>query len=72
MHYACRVRAVRVPCSAAHPNPNPHQVVEKLDSVPVFTVTTLEKQLMPVPDEGGTTCCRWYADVDEAQSTHRP
>tara|TARA_B100000795_G_scaffold265016_1_gene246279 strand:- start:37 stop:180 length:144 start_codon:yes stop_codon:yes gene_type:complete len=47
-------------------------VVEKLDSVPVFTVTTLEKQLMPVPDEGGTTCCRWYADVDEAQSAHRP
>ena len=44
------------------------QVVEKLNSVPVFTVTTLEKQLVPVPDEGGSTCCRWYADVDEAQS----
>ena len=55
--------------SVPNPNaiPNPHQVVEKLDSVPVFTVTTLEKQLMPVPDEAGTTCCRWYADVDEAQ-----
>ena len=44
------------------------QVVEKLNSVPVFTVTTLEKQLVPVPDEAGSTCCRWYADVDEAQS----
>ena len=25
---------------------------------------------MPVPDESGNTCCRWYADVDEAQSAH--
>ena len=44
------------------------QAVEKLDCVPVFTVVTVEQQLVGVTDEAGHTCCRWYADVDEAQS----
>lgn len=45
------------------------QVVEKLDNVPVFTIVEeASGALVGVTDESGETCCRWYADVDEAQS----
>ena len=48
------------------------QVVEKLDNVPMFTITTAKHQLVGVPDESGEICCRWYADVEEVQRCPAP
>ena len=44
------------------------EVVDKLDTIPVFHIMTREKKICPVPDESGALAVRFYADPIEAES----
>ena len=44
------------------------QVVDKLDSVPVFNVVTNQNKIVGVPDAERNVAIRFYVDPDEASS----
>lgn len=53
----------------AAPQPLSKQdIVNLLDSVPVFNIVNDERKIVGTFDEAGTECIRWYADVEEAES----
>lgn len=52
----------------ASPPLSKQEVVNLLDSVPVFNIVNDERKIIGTFDEAGTECIRWYADVDEAES----
>lgn len=44
------------------------ELVEKLNTVPVFKVVDEETgEIVPTPDKGGTACICWYADYNDVQ-----
>ena len=61
--------ASRPPSSAGRFSPLTRQeVVEKLDSIPVFHLQNAQAKIFPVPNVDGELAVRWYSDVDEANS----
>ena len=67
-HSCCHSNSSPVPAMPAYPPLTRQQVVDKLDTIPVFHLMNAQSKIFPVPNEQGEVAIRWYVDVDEANS----